>query len=118
MATVVQQFAGLRCPGMSSNVLTRQANQNQKKVSRHSIKAATTTSVAIKNAKTKERLRMKELLQEASERCRTSPMEGVAFSVEDFHSAIEKYHFDSEIGAKVGTFFLLTSLCLAFFLDS
>ncbi|KMZ56493.1 30S ribosomal protein S1, chloroplastic [Zostera marina] len=107
MATVVQQFAGLRCPGMSSNVLTRQANQNQKKVSRHSIKAATTTSVAIKNAKTKERLRMKELLQEASERCRTSPMEGVAFSVEDFHSAIEKYHFDSEIGAKVrGTVFM------------
>uniref|UniRef100_A0A0V0I2D8 Small ribosomal subunit protein bS1c n=1 Tax=Solanum chacoense TaxID=4108 RepID=A0A0V0I2D8_SOLCH len=33
-------------------------------------------------------------------------MEGVAFTVEDFHSALEKYDFDSEIGTKVkGTVF-------------
>lgn len=33
-------------------------------------------------------------------------MEGVSFSVEDFHAAIEKYDFNSEIGTKVSAFFL------------
>lgn len=34
-------------------------------------------------------------------------MEGVSFTVEDFHAALDKYDFDSEIGAKVkGTVFM------------
>ncbi|KAL9672054.1 hypothetical protein QQ045_028302 [Rhodiola kirilowii] len=58
------------------------------------------------NMQTKERLKLKEMFDEAYERCRTAPMEGVAFTVEDFHTAIEKYDFNSEIGTKVkGTVF-------------
>ncbi|CAN4094987.1 unnamed protein product [Withania somnifera] len=46
------------------------------------------------------------MFEEAYERCRTAPMEAVAFTVEEFHSALEKYDFDSEIGTKVkGTVF-------------
>lgn len=53
------------------------------------------------NMQTKERLKLKELFEEAYERCRNAPMEGVAFTVEDFHTAIEKYDFNSEVGTKV-----------------
>ncbi|KAJ8560476.1 hypothetical protein K7X08_022336 [Anisodus acutangulus] len=46
------------------------------------------------------------MFEEAYERCRIAPMKGVAFTVEDFYSALEKYDFDSEIGTKVkGTVF-------------
>lgn len=44
---------------------------------------------------------LKEMFEEAYERCRTAPMEGLSFRVEDFHAALDKYDFDSEIGTKV-----------------
>ncbi|CAI9118906.1 OLC1v1020533C1 [Oldenlandia corymbosa var. corymbosa] len=63
-------------------------------------------AVAVTNAQTKERMELKEMFQEAYERCRTSPMEGVAFTLDDFHSALEKYDYNSEIGTRVkGTVF-------------
>lgn len=51
-------------------------------------------------------MKLKELFAEAYERCRTSPMEGVSFTIDEFHAALSKYDFDSEVGTKVkGTVF-------------
>ncbi|KAI4338573.1 hypothetical protein MLD38_023616 [Melastoma candidum] len=58
------------------------------------------------NAQTKERLELKKLFDDAYERCRTSPTDGISFTLEDFHAALDKYDFDSEVGTKVkGTVF-------------
>ncbi|KAH0704973.1 hypothetical protein KY290_009689 [Solanum tuberosum] len=108
MGSLAHQFVGLKCSPISTTRIV-QSNKNlvnpiiihtkQKIVSR-------TGAVATTNAQTRERIKLKEMFEEAYERCRTAPMEGVAFTVEDFHSALEKYDFDSEIGTKVkGTVF-------------
>lgn len=47
------------------------------------------------------------MFEEAYERCRIAPMEGVPFTLEDFQSALEKYDFNSEIGTKVTSFILI-----------
>jgi small subunit ribosomal protein S1 len=66
----------------------------------------TPESVPLSN-ETRERQKLKEIFEEAYERCRTAPMEGVSFTLEDFSAALEKYDFNSEIGTKVkGTVFL------------
>ncbi|KAE8714245.1 30S ribosomal protein S1 [Hibiscus syriacus] len=46
------------------------------------------------------------MFEDAYERYRNAPMEGVSFTLEDFQIALEKNDFDSELGAKVkGTVF-------------
>lgn len=62
------------------------------------------SAVAVNNAETRERLKLKQLFQEAYERCLTSPMEGVPFTLQDFLNALDKYDFNSEIGTKVRVF--------------
>lgn len=63
-------------------------------------------AVAITNAQTRERMKLKEMFEDAYERCRTTPMEGVSFTIDDFNDALDKYDFNSEIGTKVkGTVF-------------
>lgn len=61
--------------------------------------AASTTPIS--NAQTKERLKLKQLFKEAYERCCTTPMDGVSFTLEDFHAALSNYDFVSELGTKV-----------------
>ena len=56
-------------------------------------------SVAISNAQNKERVKLKQLFEDAYERCRTAPTEGVSFTLEQ-STALEKYDFDAEIGTK------------------
>ncbi|XP_015059624.1 30S ribosomal protein S1, chloroplastic-like [Solanum pennellii] len=109
MGSLAHQFVGLKCSPISTTRIV-QSKKNivnpiiiihtkQKIVSRAG-------AVATTNAETKERIKLKEMFEQAYERCRTAPMEGVAFTVEDFHSALEKYDFDSEMGTKVkGTVF-------------
>lgn len=70
-----------------------------------------TAASVIANAQTRERMKLKEMFEDAYERCRTAPMEGVSFTVEDFNEALEKYDFTSEIGAKVSILYLLRSIC-------
>jgi small subunit ribosomal protein S1 len=60
------------------------------------------SAVAISNAKTKDRTELKKLFEDAYERCRTTPLEGVSFTLDDFNDALEKYDFNAEIGTKVG----------------
>ncbi|XP_014516940.1 30S ribosomal protein S1, chloroplastic [Vigna radiata var. radiata] len=63
-------------------------------------------SVAIENAQKKERARLKKLFEEAYERCRTAPTEGVSFTLQQFTDALDKYDYESEVGTKVkGTVF-------------
>ncbi|KAL6343846.1 hypothetical protein AAG906_027617 [Vitis piasezkii] len=103
MACLAQQFTGLRCPPISSSRLSKPFSPKQpQKPSFVRIVSA----VAISNAQTKERLKLKEMFEDAYERCRTAPTEGVSFSADDFYSALDKYDFNSEIGTKVkGTVF-------------
>ncbi|XP_027930252.1 30S ribosomal protein S1, chloroplastic-like [Vigna unguiculata] len=63
-------------------------------------------SVAVENAQRKERVRLKKLFEEAYERCRSAPTEGVSFTLQQFTDALDKYDYESEVGAKVkGTVF-------------
>ncbi|KAL5158004.1 30S ribosomal protein S1, chloroplastic [Glycine soja] len=57
-------------------------------------------SIAIKNAQNKERAKLKKLFEEAYERCRTAPTEGVSFTIQQFTDALDKYDFDAEMGTK------------------
>ncbi|KAG5005899.1 hypothetical protein JHK82_023879 [Glycine max] len=57
-------------------------------------------SIAIENAKNKERAKLKKLFDEAYERCRTAPTEGVSFTLQQFTDALDKYDFNAEMGTK------------------
>jgi small subunit ribosomal protein S1 len=102
MASLAQQFTGLRCPPLSSSRLSKpffSSKQTQKATVQPPIVSA---AVAISNAQTKDRAKLKQLFEEAYERCRIDPTEGVSFTLETFHDALEKYDFNSELGTKVG----------------
>ncbi|KAH7676362.1 small subunit ribosomal protein S1 protein [Dioscorea alata] len=103
MAALLNQFCGLRCPPASSSSLSKPAPSlfTGKRVS------TVVSAYYALTSEQKERLKLKEVFEEAYERCRTAPMEGVSFTVEDFTAALDKYDFDSEIGTKVkGTVFM------------
>ncbi|KAF3641027.1 30S ribosomal protein S1, chloroplastic [Capsicum annuum] len=104
MACLTNQFVGLKCPRI---LRTRNKNLGNPIIIHTKQKiVCKATSVGTTNAQTRERLKLKEMFEEAYERCRIAPMEGVGFTVEDFHSALEKYDFDSDMGTKVkGTVF-------------
>ncbi|WCJ23248.1 ribosomal protein S1 [Euphorbia peplus] len=102
MASLAQQLTGLRCSPLSTSRLVQKSSSPKLRKSRFVVSA-----VAISNAQTKEREKLKQMFEDAYERCRTAPMEGVSFSIDDFHTAIEKYDFNSEIGTTVrGTVFM------------
>ncbi|EXB94381.1 30S ribosomal protein S1 [Morus notabilis] len=114
MACLGQQLTGLRCPALSFSGGGLVSRRTRKPLSLSSSPTPTrqkrgvfvVSAVAISNAETREREKLKELFEEAYERCRTAPMEGISFTIDDFHSAIEKYDFNSEVGTKVkGTVF-------------
>ncbi|KAK8585903.1 hypothetical protein V6N13_050873 [Hibiscus sabdariffa] len=103
MASLAQQFTGLRCSPLSSSCFSVKPKQTHKV---GAFASPIVSAVAISNAQTKDRLELKKMFEDAYERCRTAPMEGVSFTIEDFQNALEKYDFDSELGTKVkGTVF-------------
>ncbi|KAJ8471959.1 hypothetical protein OPV22_026302 [Ensete ventricosum] len=110
MASFVNhQLAGLRCPPLSSSPLSKPSSAASSKAPARSsfCSAAVIAGTYALTSAQKERQKLKEVFEEAYDRCRTAPMEGVAFTVDDFHAALEKYDFDSEIGTKVkGTVFM------------
>uniref|UniRef100_A0A7C8ZT52 Small ribosomal subunit protein bS1c n=1 Tax=Opuntia streptacantha TaxID=393608 RepID=A0A7C8ZT52_OPUST len=99
MAALAQQLAGgLRCPPFSNTHLSKPIS------TKHAFRprsAKVVSPVPVDNAQTRERLRLKEMFDEAYERCRIAPTEGVPFTVEDFHAALDNFDFNSELGAKV-----------------
>lgn len=102
MAALLNQFCGLRCPPASSSPLSKPAPSLSLSTGK---KVSTVVSAYYAlTSEQKERQKLKEVFEEAYERCRTAPMEGVAFTVEDFTAALDKYDFDSEIGTKVRAF--------------
>ncbi|XWS53473.1 hypothetical protein CRYUN_Cryun10bG0004200 [Craigia yunnanensis] len=103
MASLVQQFTGLRCPPLSSSRFSAKPKQTQKL---GAFASPIVSAVSVSNAETKDRLELKKMFDEAYERCRNAPMEGVSFTLDDFQTALEKYDFNSELGTKVkGTVF-------------
>lgn len=100
MASLAQQFTGLRCPPLSSSRLSKKQAKSFTQ-QKPAVAFPLVSAVAISNAQTRERLKLKELFEEAYERCRTAPMEGVAFTLDSFHNALDKYDFNSELGTKV-----------------
>ncbi|KAE8703393.1 30S ribosomal protein S1 [Hibiscus syriacus] len=101
MASLAQQFEGLRCSPLSSSRFWVKPKKTRK-VSAFAFPIVS----AVADAQTKARLELKQVFEDAYERCRTAPMEGVSFTLDDFQTALEKYDFDSEIGTKVkGTVF-------------
>ncbi|KAF3778095.1 30S ribosomal protein S1 [Nymphaea thermarum] len=103
---------GLRCPSLSSSPLFNKTILSGERalvpwrIPKRQSRWTASAAVAISNTQTRERQRLKELFEEAYERCRTAPADGVSFTVEDFVSALDKYDFDSEVGTKVkGTVF-------------
>ncbi|KAH7573430.1 hypothetical protein ACOSP7_007099 [Xanthoceras sorbifolium] len=110
MASLAQQFTGLRCPPLSHTRLSTRTPTflPQTRVSNSSSRRRVIVSAvtAISDAQTRDRQELKRLFEEAYERCRTAPMEGVSFTLDQFHAAIEKYDYNSELGTKVkGTIF-------------
>ncbi|KAK3187678.1 hypothetical protein Dsin_027239 [Dipteronia sinensis] len=107
MASLAQQFTGLRSPPLSHTRLSTRKPISQTRVnSRKRVIVSAVTSNALASPQTRERHELKQLFEEAYERCRTAPMEGVSFTLEQFHAAVEKYDFNSEMGTKVkGTVF-------------
>ncbi|XP_020271804.1 30S ribosomal protein S1, chloroplastic-like, partial [Asparagus officinalis] len=89
------QLSGLRCPPLS-----RPASLPRRTSVITAAASVGPAAVAITPAQ-KERQRLRDIFEDAYDRCRTAPMEGVGFTVEDFHAALEKYDFNSEIGTKV-----------------
>lgn len=112
MAALTSQFSGLRCGPLSSSPLSRPSSATGMASVWRAVGASPASGgeivcaarigapLALTPAQ-KEREALKKLFEEASDRARIAPMEGVAFTLEDFHAAIEKYDFDSEIGSKV-----------------
>lgn len=106
MASLAQQFTGLRCPPLSpsrlSNPFSPRPQTHAPSSSKRPSSLTVVSAVAVSNAQTRERAELKQLFEDAYDRCRTAPMEGVAFTLEDFHTALDKYDFNSELGTKVG----------------
>ncbi|XAR56959.1 hypothetical protein NMG60_11024937 [Bertholletia excelsa] len=106
MASLAQQVGGLRCPPISTTRLSKVYRSSTRQTQMPN-RLRIISAVAISNSQTKEREKLKEMFEEAYDRCRTAPMEGVSFTIEDFHEALDKYDFNSELGTKVrGTVFI------------
>lgn len=104
MAVLSPQFVGLpRPPSFPS--AGRPAHHRWKPTSRPLTVVA---AVAISNAETRERQNLKELFEEAHERCLNEPVENEPFSLEDFLVLLEDYDFVSEVGTKVNGTVVMT----------
>ncbi|KAK7388043.1 hypothetical protein VNO78_22845 [Psophocarpus tetragonolobus] len=107
MASLSLQLSGLKCSLFTKpSSLWRGTQKQKQKQKQKRLSLVIVNSIAISNAQNKERAKLKKLFEEAYERCRSAPMEGVSFTLEDFTAALDKYDFDSEVGSKVkGTVF-------------
>lgn len=104
MASLAHQLAGgLRCPPLSNTHLSKPIS------TKHAVRPRTSaivSAVAVNSAEFMERMKLKEMFEEAYERCRTAPTKGVPFTLDDFHAALDKYDFNSKMGTRVkGTVF-------------
>uniref|UniRef100_A0A2P2JTZ5 Uncharacterized protein n=1 Tax=Rhizophora mucronata TaxID=61149 RepID=A0A2P2JTZ5_RHIMU len=120
MASLAQQFAGLRCSPLSTSLPKERANaaivaspsSSSWRPSKKPNFVVSAAAVAVSNAQTRERQNLKQLFEEAYERCHTAPLEGVSFTLEDFHTALDKYDFNSEVGTEVCLPVFLPLFCL------
>ncbi|KAK6146253.1 hypothetical protein DH2020_020122 [Rehmannia glutinosa] len=105
MASLAQKFGG-HLISTTENKFSNSKNHHYTLLPKKRSVISAASAVALTNAQTRERMKLKEVFEEAYENCRTAPMEGVAFTIDDFHAALDNYDFNSEIGTKVkGTVF-------------
>ena len=109
MASLAQHVAGLPCPPLSGAARRRPAAQ------RRPPSALVCGTYALTKDE-RERERMRQLFDDASERCRTAPMDGVAFSPDDLDTAVESTDIDTEIGSLIIPRFLPYSIVTSRFL--
>ncbi|XP_038885297.1 30S ribosomal protein S1, chloroplastic-like [Benincasa hispida] len=102
---MAQQCTGLRCePRFSiSSCLSKplRPSHMQNMVVRSFPVVAAVISGPIPTPQTTERFKLKQTFNDAADRCRNAPMEGVSFTLQDFLASLEKYYFDPQLGAKV-----------------
>ena len=91
---------GLRCPPLSSSCLSRYADRALLSTVAFAT-APIGAAVAISNAQTRERQKLKDLFEDARERCLTDPVDGVSFTEADFLAALDKYDCNTDVGTKV-----------------
>lgn len=102
MSSLAHQLCGLRSSPLSSTPISTRKRFSP-------VVSAAASPTPISNAQTKERLKLKQLFKEAYERCCITPMDGVSFTLEDFHDALANYDFVSELGTKVNLLFQFLS---------
>ncbi|KAG9131375.1 hypothetical protein Leryth_019626 [Lithospermum erythrorhizon] len=108
MASLSHQISGLISPQISTTKSSKKMQKRIQQKRKVTIKSAVIIPgvPAVKDPTTIERARLKEMFKNAYERCHTTPMDGLAFTLHDFHAALEKYDFNYELGTKVkGTVF-------------
>lgn len=99
MASVAQQLTGVKWTPLLWKPTLAQKQ-------RRSGALPIVCSIAISSANNKERIKLKQLFEDAYDRCRTAPMDSVSFTVDQFSEALEKFDTETEIGSKVlGTVF-------------
>lgn len=120
MSSLTHQLCGLlRCSPLPSTRLSisnwKRFSPNQTRKSKAlPVVSAAASPTPISNSQTKDRLQLKQLFKEAYERCFSTPLDGVSFSLDDFHAALANYDFVSELGTKVNStfhFFLCVCVC-------
>lgn len=105
MASLAQQVGGLRCPSISTTRLSRKQHINTTTTPTLKSRKSRTIRMGflkgvrvISNAQTKERERLREMFNDAYERCLREPSDGVAFSTDNFRAVIEKHGIEAEMG--------------------
>lgn len=100
MASVAQQLTGVKWTPLRWKPTLAQKQ-------RRSGVLPIVCSIAISSANNKERIHMKQLFEDAYERCRTAPMEGVSFTVDQFSEILGDYDYETEVGTKASSFLFL-----------
>lgn len=100
-SSLAQQIGVLKCPFIP-NPRVGGSSRNLAHIHSYTNNLSLVCQAApLNNAQTRERQDLKDMFEEAYERCCAAPMEGVSFTLEDFQAALDKYDVDCKIGSKI-----------------
>jgi small subunit ribosomal protein S1 len=94
MASLTQQLTGLKWTPLLCKPTTHPQKQKRGVL-------PIVCSIAISSTQNKERSILNDLFEDAYERCRIAPLQGVPFTLDQFTETLDKFDYESEIGAKV-----------------
>jgi small subunit ribosomal protein S1 len=99
MASLTQQLTGLKWTPLLCKPTTHPQKQKRGVL-------PIVCSIAISSTQNKERTILNDLFEDAYERCRIAPLQGVPFTLDQFTETLDKFDYESEIGSKVCLLFL------------